>query len=326
MDSWSMIMSVRNSLLEFDANPITNELILEKLNFAYTFIYSHIIKSDDSRFGHRIPFTAIAGQTEYELPKEAFGKRIEQIIFPYPATLNTSPLGYQEIKRVDFKEVFKYDVPRIRTWLPDVWSILDNKLYIYPKTITNATAYILLTPPIVPLGITVGQVIAKGASSITLDVQHDTSLTDRLSPAINAFLSVIDYQTGVVKYVMSYNAVNTSTNEITLVAPARTTYLGQALTDPATAGVMADINIDDYVVAGYATALNMFSTEYDQFLINQAVLLIRSSLNENDPETLNAYKENMKQLAGDLAGRAVGIHIKRDFGRNSSYTRPGRGN
>ncbi len=68
----------------------------------------------------------------------------------------------------------------------------------------------------------------------------------------------------------------------------------------------------------------MFGSEYDEFLINLTVLKLRSSLNENDPEILNAIKENMAQLKSDTAGRPTGIHIQRDFGRGASYTRPGR--
>jgi hypothetical protein len=96
---------------------------------------------------------------------------------------------------------------------------------------------------------------------------------------------------------------------------------------PLAAGALttAGVVMDDLVVAGYGTPLSIFGDEYDEFLINQSVLKIRSSLNENDPEILNAMKENMKQLKSDTAGRPMGVHIQRTFGRAASYVRPGRG-
>lgn len=324
MNSWELIQTIREQLLEFDENPITNASIMRKINLAYTFIYSHVVRAEDTRYGHKISFPLTAATTEYELPKSAWGQRVEQLVVPFPPTNNANALGWHEIKRVDFKETHKHNVPRIRVWVPEVWSQLDNKIYIYPKPITGMDAYLVITPFLVPMGITTGQIIDVTGLKLTLDVQNDTTLTDRLSPAINAFLSVVDYQSGEIKYVFNYSGVNTTTNEITLCAPVRTTYMGQTISDPNDATIMADIDVDDYVVPGYATALCMFSSEYDQFLINQTVLLIRSSLNENDPEILNAMKENMAQLKGDMAGRPAGVHIQRTFGRGASYTRPGR--
>ncbi len=324
MDTFEMLTAVREGLLEFDINPISDAMIMRRINFSYTYIYSHIARSDDSRLGMKVPFNIVMGQTEYDLPREAWNKRVEQLVCPYPPTVKASALGFHAITRVDFKEAHKFNVPRVKTYMPEVFSQLRNKIFIYPTPITPMEADLLITPHIPPLGITSGQIISIGASDITLDTQNTTLLTDRLSPLINAFLSVVDFQTGEVKYVFSYNAVSAA-HKITLVAPARVKYMGQALTNPATTGVMADIAIDDYVVPGFAGAVNLFSDEFDQFMINQAVLMIRSNLNEQDPETLNALKANMEQLKSDTAGRPMGIHVKRSFGRGASYTRPGRG-
>jgi hypothetical protein len=85
-----------------------------------------------------------------------------------------------------------------------------------------------------------------------------------------------------------------------------------------------NIEIDDVVTYGYTTGISLFGTEYDEFIINHCVLKIRSSLNDSDPETLNAIKENMKDLGSDTAGRVMGVNIQRSFSRGSSYTRPGR--
>lgn len=322
MDTYTMLTHIRGQLLEMDSQPITDRQILQNMNLAYTMIYSHMIRSQDTRFGVKVTFPILANQTEYELPKEAFGQRIEQLVVPFPPTNNQNALGFHDIKRVDFKETYKHNVPRIRTWVPEVYSILDNTLYIYPKPITNMDAYLVISPQLVPLGLADGQILSFTANSITVDGLNTTELADRLAAQpLNAFLSVCDYWSGDVKRLYTYN--NVTGNTITLANIARTSYMGQAVT-PITASLLDDVQQDDYIVAGYATGISMFSTEYDEFIINMTVLKIRSSLNENDPEILNAIKENMKQLQGDTAGRPTGLHIQRTFGRGASYTRPGR--
>ena len=85
MNSYELLLGIREAALEFDTSPISDELIMRKLNLCYTFLYSHIVKSDDSRFGEKLPFTLQATVTEYDLPKEAWGKRIEQMVVPYPS-------------------------------------------------------------------------------------------------------------------------------------------------------------------------------------------------------------------------------------------------
>lgn len=323
MDTFELIMAIRDQLLEYDTDPISNASIMRKLNMIYTYMYSHIVRAEDTRFGQKVDFPLTASTTEYDLPKAAWGQRIEQLVVPYPSASKVTALGWNEIKRVDYKEVFKYDVPRIHVYVPEVWSQLGSKVYVFPKLYTNADAYIIISPQLVPLGITSGQITAinTGTGVITLDNMNDTSLATRLALPLNAFLSIIDYRTGEIKYTLNYSTV--SGNDVTLRTPLRSSYMGQTISTPS-ATVLAGISQDDYVVPGVATCLSIMSTEYDQFMVNAAVLMIRSSINETDSEVLNFMKENMAQLKSDTAGRPVGVHIKREFGRGASYSRAGR--
>ena len=333
MNTFELILAIRQQILEYDQNPISDATIMTNLNLAYTFMYSHVVRSNDSRFGEKIYLPVTAGITEYALPKSAWGQRVEQLVVPFPPTNNDLALGFHQIKRVDYKEVYKHNVPRIRTWVPEVWSVLNQTLYIYPKPITSMNAYLIISPQLVPLGITVGSILTMTAPPvITLDGMNNTDLTDALVQPLNALLSVTDFQSGKVKQLYNYSTV--VGNNVTLANTARTTYRAKPVTQISGANIYPtttpgyDVTLtpvqDDLITAGYTTALSQFGDEYDQFLINQTVLKIRSSLNENDPEILNAMKENMAQLKGDLAGRPTGIHIQRDFGRGCSYTRPGR--
>lgn len=323
MDTYQMLLAIRHQLLEFDVNPITDASILSNMNMAYTYMYSSTVRANDTRFGKEVTLNLIPGITEYDIPKEAWGQRIEQLVVPFPPTTKSNALSFHEIKKVDYKEVYKYNIPRIRVYTPEVWSVLNQKIYIYPKPITAMEATLMISPQLVPLGIAEGSILDFTANTLTLDNLYETNLTDKLTPALNALVSVTDYWSGQVKQLFNYTGVVDATKIITLGNTARVTYLGKVVTQ-ITGALPTDIQIDDVITYGYSTGLSMFGSEYDQFIINQTVLKIRSSLNENDPEILNAMKENMAQLRGDLAGRPVGLHMKRSFGRGASYARPGR--
>jgi hypothetical protein len=323
MNTYEMLIAIRGQLLEFDTNPISDLTILNNMNLAYTFMYSCAVRGNDTRFGKRITLMSVPGQTEYDLPKEAWGQRIEALVVPFPPTTKTNALGFHKIKRVDFKEMYKYDVPRIRVYTPEVWSVLNQTLFIQPKPIAPMEIEILISPQLIPLGITEGSILTYTANTMVLDTLYLTNLNDKLTPALNALVSVTDYWSGQVKALYNYNLITASTNTIHLANTARVTYKGMDV-DQVTGSVPTTFQQDDVVTYGYSAGLSMFGTEYDQFIINQTVLKIRSSLNENDPEILNAMKENMAQLKGDLAGRPTGVHVERTFGRGASYTRPGR--
>ena len=328
MNTREMVTAIRDQLMEQDVSPISDLTIMNNMNLAYTYMYSCTVRANDTRFGKRITMLSVPGVTEYTLPKEAWGQRIEALVVPFPPNNKSSALGFQKIKRIDFKEIYKYDVPRIRVYTPEVWSVLGQTLFIQPKPITAMEMEILISPQLVPLGIAEGSILSFDANSITLDNVYGTNLADKFtSQPLNALLSVTDFWSGQVKRLNNYSTVVTTlsplSTKVTLVNTSRVTYLGQTLT-PVTAVVPTDIQQDDVVTSGFSTGLSMFGTEYDQFLINQTVLKIRSALNESDPEILNALKENMAQLTGDLAGRPVGLHVERSFGRGGAYARPGR--
>lgn len=228
MDTWEMIQVIRGQLMEFDERPIDNDLIMRNMRSAYTLIYTRMVKCNDSKYGVKVVFQLKAQTSEYDMPKDAWGKRIEQMVVPYPPVNSDTPIGYMEIEKVDFKETHKYNIPRIKTWLPEVWSTLNNKIYIYPSPLTDSKAYLVISREMVQLGIAQGRIIGITGNKLTLDGLNNDQLAENLTKPLANVISVSDFRTGEVKALYAYTEVDGT--EITLGSSTRTSYLGKKIT------------------------------------------------------------------------------------------------
>lgn len=89
-----LIEQVRDQLHEYDAHPISDDKILRKLNFAYNYVYNALIIQSDAMFCKWKYITIKAGISIYELPKDLFGKRIEDLFCPVPITDPAIPVAW----------------------------------------------------------------------------------------------------------------------------------------------------------------------------------------------------------------------------------------
>jgi hypothetical protein len=135
----------------------------------------------------------------------------------------------------------------------------------------------------------------------------------------NGFISICDGRTGEIKAIFPYSAANSSTGEITLTTPevGRTTFFGQNITAlPGTDWATLGIEQDDYITYGHATSVSILGPAFDTFLSDWAIMKIRGALNETDPEVTNSLKLQLREIAGDLGGRPVGLKIARTTANN----------
>lgn len=206
--STDLIQQVRDSLLEYDGNPITDAAILRKLNFAYNFAYNIIIKQQDSMFC-RWKYIAIgAGINVYDLPKELYNKRITKLYTPVPVFDPATPIQWVEIQRCDAGQLPRFEMPRFNTYYVGRWTQMGNKIYLAPNPNCNTTFRFLVTPRLVKLGKVQGQITSIVGNKITIDQAPDTDFeTALLQPAKN-FMSISDEMTGEVKAVYPYNEIN----------------------------------------------------------------------------------------------------------------------
>jgi hypothetical protein len=262
MNTKELETKIRDSLFEYQTDPVSSLYVVRVMNEAYRFAYSHLVKSNDTLFGEVYTLQVVAGQSEYDLPESLWSKRIEHFQIPSPPNEASEPWGWVKIPKIDWKQSYRYQTKRIKTYYPNCWSQLNNQVMLYPPPLIGFPAKMVISRRLIPLGVYGGRITSLGYNDLTLDELHDERLADYASDSSMAFLSICDHTTGEVKALFPYNAVNESTKKITLTGPVagrgyasrQIQYLRVTADTAGSAGNNITVNIIDSGVGGTITA------------------------------------------------------------------------
>lgn len=312
MDTKELEAIVRDRLLEYQTDPIDSTYILRCLNEAYRFAYNHFTKSNDTHFGEVYELSIVSGQSEYTLPENLWTKRVEHLQIPSPPNESQQPWGWVKIPKVCWKQSYRYQTNRIRTYYPNVWSQMNNKIYVYPASLVNFTAKLVISRRLAPLGTYCGRITNLTNNIITLDEILDTRLSTYVADPTMAYITVTDHTTGELKALYPYNAVNTTTKAITLTtAPygrKYASYVIQDLTWVATAtGITSQAISVQYINSGSSGLAVSASSK--QITVNFGGATILASTLQ--AATVNAFKVIQDitwiSVAAGTAGQSVSV-------------------
>jgi hypothetical protein len=211
---------VRDALFEYQTDPVSSLYVIRTLNEAYRFVYHHQVKSNDTLFGEIYELQLTAGESEYDMPECLWSKRIEHFQIPSPPNEANEPWGWVKLPKSDWKQSYRYQTKRIRTYYPCCWSQLNNKIYVYPPPLLSFKAKMVISRRLVPLGVYGGRITQLGYNDLTLDELYDDRLVDYASDSSMAYICICDHTTGELKALFPYNAVNETTKKITLSGPS----------------------------------------------------------------------------------------------------------
>ena len=222
MNTLELVNAVRDLTFEYQADPITDEYIVSRLNEAYRFAYNHFVKANEELFGQISLLQTIPGQFEYDMPEELWNKRIETMLIPTPPNESTQPWGWTKVRKAQYSQSYPYQTNRIKTYYPECWSTLNNKIYIFPAPLIAYQAKLIVSRKIPMLGVFGGKITELRNNIIYVDdVTNDARIADNVGDNSKAFISVCDGHTGEVKALWSYSAVSTTDNTITLQTSPR---------------------------------------------------------------------------------------------------------
>lgn len=250
-----LVEQVRQLVHEYQVDPITDAYIVARLNEAYAFIYNHYVKANDEIFGEVYPIQINAGQSEYDMPKELWTKRVEKLYVPAPPNQSSEPWAWTKVKKMQYSQANRFQTNRIRTYYPEVWCTLNNKIYVFPNPLLSYTARLIVSRKIPRLGVYCGRIVDLQNNKIFLDELNDSLVEDTAGFNDNAFISVADRATGELKALYSYSAVDTVNKSITLQTSPRkyATVTIQDITYTAKlAGVDGELNNITIVSSGVA--------------------------------------------------------------------------
>lgn len=245
-----MIDRVRFNLLEFDENTISNDNIISRLSQAYAIAYSHLVRSSDDWFSKTVYMDILPGVHEYDIPKEVYSRRIEQLEIPLAPN---SPVIYQRLEKVPYKQLSRYVLLRVRTLIPSVWCQNGDKFYIAPVPQIGYRVRLIYTPNMTPLAYPIGRIVEYSGDTLTLDSVYSDAVNGLLSTPYNSFIGVCDYQTGNLKQIFQLTGI--SGNVLSIGTRSKTNYQGFPVT-PIEAEDIVDVSYSGTTVTmGTAVAV-----------------------------------------------------------------------
>jgi hypothetical protein len=277
-----MVSRVRGNLLEFDENPISNTNIVERLNQAYAVGYAHLVRSNDDWFSKSTYVDIRAGVHEYDIPKEVYSRRIEQMEVPVAPN---APIIYTKLEKVPYKHLSRYILLRVRTLIQSVWCQNGEKFYVAPVPQISYRARMIYTPNMTPLSYPIGQIVNISGNEFTVDELYSDVIQSLLTNQYSAFIGVCDWRTGNLKQVFQLTGV--SGNVITVGPRSKDTYKGFTVTP---------IQSEDVVSVKYlgtTVTMNLANDVASRFVVGDK-LEVKQNITTDKSYCTNDYRQQFE--------------------------------
>ena len=146
-----------------------------------------------------------------------------------------------------------------------------------------------------------------------------SALTTDTSDGFNAYVNIIDYNTGDVKGSMQISFINPSTKSVTFKSSglSRSSVLGRTIATT----LPTDIAVDDYLCIVTGTCVPEIPGAYSDYLTQYAVVEIRRRLGEDTTQEYAALKDLELELEKMWVGRESSHRVR----KSSSHWNRGLG-
>lgn len=307
-----LVDQVRDQTEEENTEDISNDDILQALNRAQQKLVRLASRHYQPMFQREATITSFNGRRA-TIPETAFGFIVDQVdvlqgetayrVYPAPATHLT-----------DYEN-------NSSSLLPRHFFIQGQDILLFPNPSEGTRVrvrYQLRPPRLVLQQGRITNITNIASNEITLDA-IGSSLTTSVD-GLNAFVNIVDGTTGIVKKTMQVASINTTSKVVTFKSSGleRTTVFGQTVS---TSLSTDDVDLDDYLTIANGTCIPTLVMDYDDFLIQHAVVAIKRRFGEptaEDKQELLELEEDVRLMwAGRPASRKV-TKKNRHWGRQVS--------
>lgn len=296
-----LIKAVRSQLDEDNTSSVDDVRdIVPALNRGLAKAYSVLARRYPDPLLTTKTFSPAQEQADYEIPEDAFEDRVEKL----EAIQNGSVFP---IRRVDFRDLLYFETQGAAN-SPLAWASIGRTYRVAPKPTGNYQFRIwyLKEPP--NLGIEQGRITSVNVAGNYVTVDSAGPELDSAIDTNNAYVNVIDKDTGIVK--SSHQIQNIVGNRLLFRAiPSRTEVYGQTIvgTIPETA------QLDDYICLVTDTCISPLRNPLANYVIQFAIAeLIRKLGGEADME-MRVLDQMEKDVERQWSGRENTARV-----RNSS--------
>lgn len=300
-----LITAVRDQLDETNTTNVTDAQILAALNRGQRKGTNIIARKYDSLFVNYTTTTMTSGTRNYTIPAAAYGKRLEKV-----EVLDSNQNIAWDVQRISFHKTTQYSNSSTSD-RPYYYAIKKNEILLYPTPSSSKTIRLWYQDRPETLVTSQGR-ITSYTDSTTDTIIVDTlgsDLTTDTTDGFNAYINVIDYNTGDIKGSMQISAINTTTKQITLKSSGltRSTVLGRTIST----SLPSDIAVDDYICIVTGTCMPEIPGAYTDYLMQYAVVDIRRRLGENTTEEFAALKDLEAEIQSMWKGREMSHRVRK---------------
>ena len=296
-----LLDQTRSQLDEKNIDNATDSELVQALNRAQRSATNIVARKYPDMFWDTTTDTLVANQQEYDIPANAYGKRIELIEVDIGGTR-------YELKPVSNKRTTVFTrvgaVDR-----PYYYSLVKNKIAIHPLPSAAYTLYIHYLRRPETLVLSQGRIttVNSGSNYVLVD-----ELGDAVSTSVTGFgsyINVIDYITGEVKGTLQVSALDTSLNKVLFKSAGltRSTVLGRSIST----SLPTDISVDDYLALVTGTSVSELDEAYTDYLVQFAVIEIQRRFKVDIADDLIALKALSEELENMWVGREQSTKIRR---------------
>lgn len=296
-----LVDQVRSQIDEFNSVGITDQHILDALNRAQKAATRFIARRLDTIFLAEEQINTIAGQREYDMPRDVFGRRIEKV------ELRQGSIVWR-IQHISYKQRHPFIVTSQVT-RPYYYDIVGTKIRLYPRPAGDLILDIHYSRQPDALVLPQGQINSIDTVNnyvIVDDIGTDVT-TD--STSRNSFLNIVDFVTGDVKASLQVAFTDDSINQIKFKSTGltRTSVFDKTIST----SIPATVNPDDYVCLVKGVAVPQLPDAYHDYLIQHAIVALKRRTREPTEEEYAALKDIERELMKLMQGREQAMRIRK---------------
>lgn len=305
-----LIDELRSQVDEFSSTNLTEAQILSAFNRGQRNAANITARKYEDLFWKKTTATTVSGQREYDIPSEAYGRRVEML------EVEIGGIAYK-IKRISNHKKSAY-VSSSTVQRPYYYTLTKNKFELYPTPSGGVTINVHYNDAPERLVTPQGQITSINSASNYVIVDSVGSDLATTTSGFASYVNFVDRNTGEVKGSCQISAINATTGQLTFKSAGltRSTVLGQTIST----SLPSDLTEDDYLCIVTGTCVPELPDAYTDYLIQYAVVEIRRRFGEPTNEEYAALKELESELLKMWAGREARGTVRKASNHWRSYS------
>jgi hypothetical protein len=314
-----LVEEVRSQLDETNVENVSDDQIVAALNRAQRKAANIVGRKFDEMFWESTTITTTGGQRDYEIPAQAFGRRVELIEVAVGNTV-------YPLKRINQSKRSQF-ANNTQVSRPYYYAMKRNRIQLFPEPSEGLTIHIHYMRRPEELVMSRGRITQVDADNSYIYVDAvDTNLTTSVTDGYNAYINIIDFETGRVKRSCYITEIYEDDNWLVLGNGSRSTVLSRTingdLLSTTSFGDGTEDNtpeVDDYICIITGTCVPELDDAYADYLIQHAIVGIRRRFGEPINEEMIELRDQEEELKKMWAGRESSNRVRK---ANTNFTRP----